>query len=105
MDISHISQPNLTRVGYDQFRPTLPSAFHLHGDDGMSLGGVGTDDKHHFRITNLVDGIGHRTRTKHCHQTGDGRSMSGGRTLVNVVGSECRSGKFLHQVVLFSRTA
>ena len=86
MDVCHLGEPDFSWISHDQFRTALPGSLHLHRNNRMSLSRVGPDYKHQFRITNLIDCIRHCTRTKHRHQTGDRRSMSGGGTLMNIVG-------------------
>ena len=91
MQIRHLGQPNFSWIRYNQLRAALARSFHFHRNDRMGFGCIGSCNEQHFRIANLINRVGHRTRTKHCHQTGDSRSMSGSGTLMNVVRAECRS--------------
>ena len=91
MQISHLGQPIFSRIRDNQLRTALPCSLHFHRDDRMGFGCIGTCNEQHFRIANLINRVGHCTRAKHCHQTGNSGGMSGSGTLMNVVRAERRS--------------
>ena len=67
----------------------------------MCLRHVGTNDKDNLGIFQFPYGIRHRPAAKCCGQTGHGRSVSGPGTMINIIGTDHRAGKFLDGVVVF----
>lgn len=93
-------------IHHNQFGPVnCCRPFHFITDDGMSFGGVRTDNEKDLVEFNFTDRVGHRPATKRSGQTGHGGSVSGAGAVINVVGANHRAHKFLHQKVLFISAA
>ena len=67
----------------------------------MSDCGVGADSQDAVGITNLTDGVGHSSAAECCGQTGHSGGVSEAGTVVNVVGAQHGSAKFLDNIVIF----
>ena len=103
MPISDIGEPDSSRVAHSEPCASLDGPFHLHRDDGMSLGGIGPGDKEKIGVSNLGDRVRHRAGSVRGHQTGDRGSVSSSCALMNVMCAERTPSHLLHQVVFFDR--
>ncbi len=67
----------------------------------MAFCSIRADDEYAVGISDFSNGVGHGSAAECCDQTGHGGGMSETGTVVDIVGSDDRAGKFLHQVVFF----
>ena len=72
---------------------------------GVTIGGVGTDHHDGIGVLQVDDAVGGSTGSEGALHTKCSRRVAYPGTTVDVVGTDDRSNEFLHQIILFIRTA
>ncbi len=104
MPVGDLGQPDRPRIGHRQLGAPADRLLHLHGDDRVGFGGVGSRDVEKIGVSNLRDRVGHGPGSERGHQTGDRGSVSRSGALMDIVRLKRRPRHLLHQVVLFTGT-
>ncbi len=85
----------------DDFCTTLLGEHDLPPDQRVLLDGVAAKDEDAFGLTNIGYRVGHGAGAKSTGKTDHGRCVTEPGTVVNIGRFQNRTGKLLHQVVLF----
>ena len=84
----------------------MANCFQLGTGYRVTIGGVGTDHHDGIGVLQVDDAVGGSTcTTKRTLHTECSRRVANPGTTVDVVGTDDRTNEFLHQIILFIRTA
>ena len=76
MFLGYGGHPNCTWISNDECGTFVDRTFHFHGNNWVGFAGIAANDKKEFGVADFADGVGHRSRTKSCDQTGHGGCVS-----------------------------
>ena len=91
----------LTRISYNELSPSTHRFLYIEADYRMSFGSIGAKSQNTSGVTNIIDGVSHRSTAEGCDQTGHSGRMSEAGTVVDTVGTQYRPTEFLGYVVVF----
>ena len=75
---------------------------HTQTDYRVCFSGIRTDNQHCVYTCNTFNVVTHCTGTQHCDQTGHCGAVSVTGTVVNIIGADLKTEKFLKNIILFS---
>ena len=91
-------QRNLPGIHHVELGSFTYRFFHTHCNDGVALGHIRAHTQHHLCIFDLRDRVRHGSASNGSRQTGDGRTVSATRTVVDLVRIHDRPGELLQHV-------
>ncbi|GAF84090.1 unnamed protein product, partial [marine sediment metagenome] len=95
-----MAESYLAGIGYDEFHATPYRFLDIGTDYGMVLSGIGAYGENATGLADLGDCIGHRPTSETLDQTGYSGGMAEPGTVIYIICTHHRAGKFLYNVVI-----